>query len=291
VTKHDPTRTNTTTNTSVDLGDDLLAERTRILSGAEAGAPESRAAKKISPDEKVRNAEILMREGFSEDAKRLLHGVIDEDAGHLGARKLLERLHDVELKQIFSSSSGYDGEGDDAARSARELGEIEAVIRRLDDDLELHLAEGPPGLSLFRDVKFTVDSADLRDLSAADKMDLGVAFLEMGLLDQAVPHLQSACRTLMSEQSAPGPLIEATALLAYALIVGGRAMEATQTLEPMLRDTEIDHASKLDLLYLMGRAYEELKMGEPARQWYRQARQLDARYRDVEERLRKEIRS
>ncbi len=277
----DPTGTGTATSTSVDLGDDLLSEKTRVLSSDAAPAKENSK----SADERVRDAEILVREGFVEDAKHSLHRVILEDPGHVGARKQLERIHELELKQIFNTSPNED------TGVSRGRTQVDLLIQKLDEDLGLELGDDRPELSLFKDVVFTADSADLRELSAIDKIDLGIAFLEMSLHDQAVPHLQSACRALMVSQAEPARLIEATALLAFALLLSGQPMDASVMLEPILRDTEIEHASKLDLLYLMGRAHEALKMEEAAQQWYRQACQIDPKYRDVEERLRKRTRS
>jgi hypothetical protein len=110
-------------------------------------------------------------------------------------------------------------------------------------------------------------------------VDLGIAFLEMGLYDLAARQFKAAGRD-------PDQIHATTGLHAYALILAGRPFEATLVLEPMLGDSELKAADKIDFMYLMGRAYERLMKPDVAAHWYEQVAELEPHYRDSQERLR-----
>jgi len=271
--------------TRIDLGDDLL-ERTIAISRASQQVS-------LSPEEKLneqlQTAEILIGEGLLEEAKKILRKIVINDPHHVSAREKLERIHEIELKQIF---------GEERRQKPREKSEIEleninpsSVMKRLDEDLALSvLTEENQGagissqLSLFGDQKTLEDFAqkldrELAGTSPRDRMDIGIAFFEMTLYELAIRQFSAARRN--SDYQIP-----ATALLAHALIASGRAFEATLALEPVINDTELDKEIKVDFLYLMGRAYEALGKKENALFWYQQVHELDSYYRDVSDRMR-----
>lgn len=301
--------------TRVDLGDDLI-EKTAMfaipgthpdpvpspppLSGppdAEAPPPGPIAPEQIA--DHLQSARILMGEGILEDAKRILRRVLLADPSRLEARKMLEGIHEIELKQIF-------GESETPRRRLRlpqtevEVS-AETVMRGLDRDLKLGIfgdngGEGlEPQLSLFKDRAAMEEfgrhmDRDFAAHPAPERIDLGIAFLEMGLASLAVRHFQAAInqlRLVHQDASASDPLIAAAGLLAYALILDARAFEATIQLQPLLNDVDIDRPRKLDLIYLMGRAFEAMGKGEDACQWYAQAAEIEPHYRDVDDRLKK----
>jgi tetratricopeptide (TPR) repeat protein len=148
-------------------------------------------------------------------------------------------------------------------------------------------------LSLFRDSDAMQAFGDRMEQDFAlsppsERVDLGIAFLEMGLCELAIRHFQGAVDKLTREAPVEtDSLLAATGLVAYAMIQGGRAFDATIVLQPLLNDAEIERARKLDLIYLMGRAFEVLGRLEAARSWYQQAAEIEPHYRDTDERLRK----
>jgi tetratricopeptide (TPR) repeat protein len=256
--------------------------------------------------DQMQSARILMGEGIFEDAKRILRRILLTDPSLVEARKHLEEIHETELKQIFGESETPRHRLRRAAEPITPI-EISAdiVMQGLDRDLKLGIFDergdaGDEGraaqLSLFKD-KAAMErfgarmDEDFGGAPAAERIDLGIAFLEMGLYDLAVRHFQAATSRLVLEELKEGtprePALAATGLLAYALILGGRAFEATIRLQPLLNDVELDKSRKLDLIYLMGRAFEAMGKLEEARQWFGQAAEIDPAYRDVLERLRR----
>lgn len=268
-------------STRVDLGEDLLFEKAPTDS-----APAAHGADYVSnsqdPAEQMRNATILCNEGFLEDAKRVLRQVLIADPHFVPARTKLEEIHELELKQILSprESTGFL----DRRRKPEAWIAPEEVLRKLDADLGLGLIDEPlPSiLSDPASVRAFAVAAEvaLEGTTARDRLDLGIAFLEMGLAEMAITQF------LVAAQGAEF-LVSATSLLASAQVVLHRPLEAIQTLEPLIYDQDIARPAKLELIYMMGRAHEARPSIEDAVTWYRQAQSIERGYRDTEERIRR----
>ncbi len=249
--------------TPVDLGEDLIEPTTTAVTFEKTSQKVPLTLEKI--EDLFQSAKILVQEGILEDAKRILRQILRFDSNQVNAKKLLEELGQQELKAMLGDSSTKNREG----LSLEEL-DSEQVMRFLDADL---------GLGIFSDPEFTENlDQELATLTPKDRIDIGIAFLEMGLYDLA------ARQFLVAKREAHQFLV-ASSLLAYSLIMAGRAYEATHHLEPILGDSEFPATEKIDLIYLMGRAYEQLRRPDLAFQWYEQVFQVDPHYRDVEKRL------
>jgi tetratricopeptide (TPR) repeat protein len=295
--------------TRIDLGDDLI-EKTAMLQFPHADRPTSpghdAAPVQVEPPltadqvpDQIESARILIGEGILEEAKRILRRILLFSASNSEARKLLDEIHESELKQIFGETENPRRRISRRALENQPQIRAEDVMRELDRDLRLGLfaEDGSESsaieLSLFNDreaLEVFGDQMD-RDFSSSpstERMDLGIAFLEMGLYTLAVRHFRAAASRLKFEdiEASQDLLLSATGLLAYALILGGRAFDATIALQPLLSDSELKAERKLDLIYLMGRAQECLDKRELAAQWYGQAAEIEPHYRDVHERLR-----
>jgi tetratricopeptide (TPR) repeat protein len=117
-------------------------------------------------------------------------------------------------------------------------------------------------------------------LAPRDRIDIGVAFLAMGLNDLALRQFSQITR----DQGAV--YVDSQHLSACALLASGRAFEAILRAEPMLADSEIPESQKMHFVYLLGRAYEVTGNREIAARFYREVARIDPEYRDVAERLR-----
>ena len=282
------------TVTSVDLGEDLL-ETTQALQGAAPvdesnGATGSSGRRAFTPEEitdQMASVRILLNEGLLDEAKRILRGIVLSQPSHVSARKKLEEVHALELKHIFGESH----------RSSRAIkreplptrAESEEVMRVLDRDLNLGVfGDGDAGESAAMEIRlFGSQTAmeefgvkldrDLRACMPRDRMDIGIAFLEMGLFELAGRQFRVSGR---EPNLAPASI----ALLAFSLIQSGRPFEATLSLEPPLADPEVPRHQKLDVMYLMGRAHERLRKPELALRFYEGVREIDPHYRDVDDR-------
>ena len=264
--------------TRVDLGDDLV-EKTVVLLH-----PSVRP--QVSGEEIAdlfQTAKILLGEGLTEDAKKILHQILIQDPSHAGARASLNQLHDLELKQVFQADErkfAYRQNLESDLEPHPIFCDPDEVVRRLDRDLNLSIDQ----LSLFEDPELlkTFIGGLEKDLIAApyrDWCDLGIAFMEMELYSIAIPLLFGAYRRTEDRLSVG-------CLLSLALILGNRALEAVVQLQPLLRDSEIPLNDKTELFYLMGRVYESLNQHDLAYSYYLQVKDQDPQYRDLDQRLR-----
>ena len=307
--------------THVDLGEDLL-EKTAILpalSGqVQPASPSSPPASETShtdsgvefvvsaegnPDDLLASAKILMGEGLIEDAKKILHQILIKDSHNIPARLLLKEVQEQELKNIIGDSESRRPYGRKPGHGLEEV-DPEVLMRKLDEDLGLGLfGEEPEAranqLSLFQDEKgmnaFCEQlERELADATVQDWIDLGIAFLEMDLFSVAIRLFAGANRRidLFAENSEGNitanvteQIVSSISLLALALILADRPFEAISNMQPLLRDIEIKPENKLELFYLMGRTYEALKKDELAFGYYRQVKEIDPDYRDIEQRL------
>ena len=303
--------------TSIDLGDDLLDYTASISrqptedrypdreGGAPAAGDEFDAPVRLDQlEDQMESARILTREGLIDEAKRILRKILIADPHYVVARKALQEIHETELKQIFAPERRRISVRRKTQEPMPTESEAEELLRTLDRDLQLGIFDqsrskepesNHPILSSVEDqeeyarnLEAELKSGRGTPFSHLDRLDLGIAFLEMGLPAVALRQFRAALHSLTPDPMAdPEVVLSAKALIAQALIQLGRSFEATLEIQPILRDSEVKATSKVEFLYLMGRAYETQGKDEVARKWFEQVRQIDARYRDVEERLRR----
>ncbi len=289
--------------TRVDLGDDLL-EKTAVIPGIRKHSEKNALAPAMKPAvnpaelqggvaDLFQSAKILVSEGLTEEAKRVLRQILIADAGNANARKLLDQIHEIELKQIFSEEEIH---RPFRRKSDPVLVEYDSewVIRQLDEDLKLGMRVPMDQLTLFQDPELMNSfisklEKDLSTASIQDWIDLGIAFLEMELYSIAVRLFMGASRHLDQSISSGSEIcLSINGLLALSLILADRPLEAVSRIQPLLRDAEIKLENKIELFYLMGRTYECMNKRDLAFQYYKQVLKTDPHYRDTEQRLRKE---
>lgn len=283
--------------TRVDLGEDLL--KTRELS-PEAPHPfpdfEIDEFGKVpsSPEQiadQMESARILFGEGLLEEAKKVLRKILIADPRYIAAREFLEEIHEGELKQIFSNSPARRSFSTKKALDpALAEADRQDLLRKLEEDVGVgdFLKPRRSQLSLFDDEKALAEfgqrlERDLGELSARDRLDLGIGFLEMGFHELALKQFHTASHD--PEISFP-LLLAAKSLAARTLIFSKRPYEATLLLQPVIEDSETEGLDKLEFLFLMGLAQQTLGQPELATYWYKRVVEIDPRYRDVEDRLR-----
>ena len=107
--------------------------------------------------------------------------------------------------------------------------------------------------------------------------DLGVAFKEMGLFDEAIAELQKALR-------APDGKLRSSEALGVCFIDKGAYVVAESILRRALELPASGDQERLGVLYWLGRALEELGKRAEARELYGRVFAVDIRFRDVSER-------
>src|SRR5947199_130805 len=119
-----------------------------------------------------------------------------------------------------------------------------------------------------------IDEADFQS-----HYDLGVAFKEMGLLDEAIAELQKALR-------APEGKLRTSEALGVCFIDKGAYVVAESILRRGLELAASGDQERLGVLYWLGRALEEQGKKVEARELYGRVFAVDIRFKDVGERAR-----
>jgi len=130
-------------------------------------------------------------------------------------------------------------------------------------------------LSQFKDkVSENLDSSDVRA-----HYDLGTAYKEMGLLDEAISSFQAALRASSDHL----PTYE---LMGQTFMEMGQPEAAVKSLERALQTPGTVEDELVAIYYYLGRAYEQLENRESAVEYYDRVFSLDINFADVTERLR-----
>jgi tetratricopeptide (TPR) repeat protein len=254
--------------TRVDLGEDLL---------------EGTHSEPIQQeDDDLQRGEILMNERLFDDAKKIFRKILRQDPANVIAKQRLDEILKIEWQDLLGGEApkkrlGSLGSSDDENPSH--------VLERLEKELHINLSktELKPVPDLFPD---QMALAKYRDrlmesvvaLPPRDRIDIGIAHLEMGLFEVAQTIFETVVR--YEEHKLSGMY-----LLGLALIYGDKAIEASIRLEPLARELTLSEEQKTHFLYLMGLAFERLRDVKKAREFYRRVHLLNSRYRDVVEKL------
>jgi tetratricopeptide (TPR) repeat protein len=108
--------------------------------------------------------------------------------------------------------------------------------------------------------------------------DLGVAFKEMGLLDEAIAEFQKALR-------APGRRVRAYEALGQCFLEKTHYEVALTVLSRALVEAEIGDDELVGVLYLLGYASEALQRWDDAQSYYQRVLATDIQFRDAADRL------
>lgn len=109
--------------------------------------------------------------------------------------------------------------------------------------------------------------------------DLGVAYKEMGLIDEAIAEFQKALR-------GPDNRVRTYEAIGQCFIEKGQFQVAATILGRALTEKESSDDDQLvGILYLLGRAYEALGRGDEAVQYYQRVFVVDIQFHDVADRL------
>ncbi len=155
---------------------------------------------------------------------------------------------------------------DDGPRSTRMRTETTPIRADEDETFREALAEFKRALD---------ENLPIEDAQA--HYDLGIAFKEMGLLDEAISSFQKALR-------APEARLRTSEALGEAFFEQGRPAVAEAVLRNAERGPE-GEAEKIGVLYWLGRALESLQRGAEAQMCYQRVLAVDVLFLDAADRL------
>src|SRR5690606_26376131 len=212
--------------------------------------------------------EALVREGSTDKAVAVYRRVLEIDDSHAAARDALRKMSPE--APATETPDGFIDLGamliDDAPRTTRMRTETTAISADEDETFREALAEFKRAL----DQNLPVEDHQTH-------YDLGVAFKEMGLLDEAIGEFQKALRS-------PHGRLRTSEALGQACYEQGRPAVAEAVLRAVEKGEEAD-AEKIGVLYWLGRACEEQGKTRNALQFYERVLAVDVSFHDVSERI------
>jgi tetratricopeptide (TPR) repeat protein len=131
--------------------------------------------------------------------------------------------------------------------------------------------------SIFSEFKKGV-SATLTDTDTETRYDLGIAYREMGLYEDAIGEFR-VCLT------SPDRIVDALTMMGLCALDLGRPADAVSHFEQALAGNELDDAARAGLSFDLGRAFEQT--GDPvrAKAAYEAVAEVDPDFPEIQERI------
>ena len=126
-------------------------------------------------------------------------------------------------------------------------------------------------------------AANVDESDSESHYDLGVAYMEMGLFDEAIAQFQKSMRG----DATPERRVRAYESLGESFIQKNDLEVAISSLGGALREPGLGDTKLVGVLYLLGYASEKLGRWKDAEGYYRRVFAVDINFRDVGERLRR----
>ncbi|HEV8117873.1 MAG TPA: hypothetical protein VGQ32_05070, partial [Thermoanaerobaculia bacterium] len=205
----------------------------------------------------------------------------------------LDSLLGAKMREAGSAPKAPPAPSPPPAIDERSLFADEQQFFNLADELEKDLAEHPPVPSapamagsdgdvsleeIFREFKKGVE----QQLSAEDyetHSNLGIAYKEMGLIDEAIGEFQLASRD-------PARSVECCSMLALCFLEKGMPQLAVKWYRKGLETPRIKESETVGLLYDLATVYQSTGDLENAYRTYLDVYGLDTHFRDVSDRVR-----
>lgn len=225
--------------------------------------------------------DALLRAGMRAPAVAVYQRVLEHEPGDARALGALASLG-VSVKPLppAAAEPAEAAAGDFVDLGALILGDSPAPDSRMKVDAG-EPVEPEDEDATFRDIleqfkRGIAENIDTEDFQA--HYDLGIAFKEMGLLDEAIAQFQRALR------SSEGRL-RASEALGSAFHEKGRHAIAAAVLARAIEGLPGDDAEKIGLIYWLGRALESQGRDAEALPWYERALAVDIQFLDIGERV------
>ncbi|MEO5825482.1 MAG: tetratricopeptide repeat protein [Gemmatimonadales bacterium] len=212
--------------------------------------------------------QALLREGSEEKAIAVFRRVLELDEHHAGARAALRAM--APEREVPPGDDGFVDFGamvndDVGPRTTRMRTETTTISANEDETFQEALSEFKRAL----DQNLGVEEHQAH-------YDLGIAFREMGLMDEAISEFQKALRS-------PESRMRSSEALGQVFFEQGRPGVAEAVLRGVERGPESD-ADKIGVLYWLGRALETQGRGAEAQGCFERVLAVDVSFLDASDR-------
>ncbi|MCH9015288.1 MAG: tetratricopeptide repeat protein [Gemmatimonadetes bacterium] len=223
-------------------------------------------------------ADALVREGDMAQARSAYLSVLEHDPVNAEANSALETVVPApEPQAVATPESGdfvdlaaliLDDEDEPADKSSR-MRTRDSMVSSGDEQADFS--------AVLSEFKKGIEENIAEDDSEAH-YDLGVAFKEMGLLDEAIAEFQKALRGSQAR-------LKTAEALGMCFFEKGQHSVAATVLKRAIDSDEGTDDDKIGMLYWAGRCEEEQGNGESARNYYQRVFAVDIQFEDVGDRV------
>jgi len=226
----------------------------------------------------LEEAEFYLQQGLFDEAERVCRDLLQE---YPDSEECQKKLEDV-LSRTEDKESERDASAElhNLAAEVLEEGFPDLVLDSLDNILGDDLTELDDLLDISEGSR--VFRTDVDDQIAADDMEshynLGIAYREMGLFDDAISEFGKA-------QADPSRVVACQILKGLCYAEKGEFEKSEEAYKTALDVPTIDEGQKLSLYYELGMLYENFQRPDEALAMYQLVSGADPQFRDIEEKL------
>ncbi|MBN2494819.1 MAG: tetratricopeptide repeat protein [Deltaproteobacteria bacterium] len=222
----------------------------------------------------LEEADFFIQQNLLDEASDILESLKEQHPDHPGVIEKfdqLERMKKGEALQVQPADMEEDF--DLAAEIEREAGEEDFAAAPIDDDFQYSVDD------VFSEFKKGVQEVVEKEDSATH-FDLGIAYKEMGLLDDAIQEFEIAS----GDQAR---CASALSMIGLCYVEKGQHSDAINRFKDALHQPGIGKQEETGVYYEIGRAYEELNDLDEMLFYYKKVYKRDAKFRDVAAKLKK----
>ncbi len=207
----------------------------------------------------IEDTEFFIEQGLYHDALGMLEDLREQYGSHPLLEKKIEEVRSAAGQELVGEEEDEDVGGDE-------------------DTGEAAGASAAPSVKQSVKVVGQAGGEALGDGDAETHFDLGIAYRDMGLLDQAIEEFRKVTHS-------PSRAVQAHLMIAGCLMDKGQLEEAVAECESALDVETISKVETLETYYQIANLRESMGDREQALYWFQKIVEKSSSYRDVAERI------
>ena len=252
--------------------DDETAPFSPVPEGGEASQSRPRTESSGSLEDDLEEAEFFIQQSLFSEARAILEELLDRLPGHPLIEGKLEEMEEIEklsqsrvVRKIPELDSGLAAEVSESINGGTNTSSTEG--------LEASFSV----VDVFKDFK-TNATEQVTNEDSDTHYDLGIAYREMGLMDDAICEFKIAMQTLDKE-------VLCHMMIGLCFLDKGITTDAISQFKKALYVEGITDGETTSLYFELGRAYERLEDAREALYYFEKVAKKNSRFKDVAERI------
>ena len=227
-----------------------------------------------SLEDDLEEAEFFLQQGLRDEARTILEDLASRFPANPLVQEKLAELHAAESARVSQSSAATPvfASSDSTQSLADELAaELSNVFDEEDHSVDYSVED------VFEEFKKGIHN-QISDEDSDTHYDLGIAYREMGLFDDAIAEFKTAMRTKEKE-------VLCHMMIGLCHVEKGDTVDAVTQFKAGLYVDGVTDQESVALYYELGRAYERLDDAQEALYFYDNVLKKDPAFRDVGSRV------